>query len=492
MQDSTVTQILGDFEARHDVLSFTVEDVRVWPYLRTWTAWQKMNKVGRVSAARSGQIEEAVAKLRRYSTLCLVDWSHAERLQTDAPVVFVTQANRRQLIGGSYHHPLVDPLCHLCDKEGVRAVVFEGGQARVPRARSSYWTSVAFKRDRWLQRIAGTRRLEPKWYQEYKNWAEGWLKREVPWTQWAGQFDTLFRRAAMYMQWFRAVRAKIVFVDCWYNDLSLPATLAGNRLGLKVVELQHARQSSSYFGYSGLQVQTGEELQLVPRVFWVWGERDREVFLQSNGEGFEVLVGGNAWLNQWRGSSTGLHETELKKTRAVIGEDAFSVVVTTQPTVSLDPVLEAMKGTPEDWRWLIRVHPSQRSILDDIEARTQSAHPNVEVRQATNCPLLPLLKLANVHLTGDSTCALEALGMGTPTILFDELGAENFAGFLENGTMLLADGPNELRSALDRLSRGALRFPEFGVVADCIFAPDLAARNALRSLLRVEVVSVTN
>lgn len=478
----SIVDRLRAYEEAHDVAAYLVDGVNLWPYLRTWTAWRKMNKVSATSARRVSRGEAAMAKLQRYSKLLLGDRAHAQKLRANSGVVaFVTQGSRRQLIGGKYHHPIVDPLCGWCEKQGVGSVVFEGGQARMPRARGSFWSSGSFKRDRWMQRLTAKERKEPEWFQEYQEWAEAWLEREVPWSQWSDSIETLFRRAETYQKWFQAIGAQVVFVDCWYNDLSLPATLAGHRLGLRVIELQHARQSAGYFGYSGLRA--GEEFELVPRVFWVWGERDREVFLRSNHAGFEVLVGGNGWFNQWRGDSAELGD-ELEKTREVIAAAPFSIVVTTQPTVSLDPVYEAMKDTPCEWRWLFRVHPSQRSLIDEMQVRAKAQHPNVEIHGATQCPLLPLLNLADVHLTGDSTCALEALGMGTPTILFDELGKVNFAEFVGNGTMLLAENAEELRGCLEELSNGESSFPQLREVAERIFAPAGATRKAFDSLLK--------
>ena len=489
--EPSIVERLREYEETHDVSSYTVEGVNMWPFLRTWTAWRKMNKVGALSVRRNRRVEAALAKLQRYSKLLMGDRAHAQKLRANTGVAaFVTQGNRRQLIRGRYHHPIVDPLCGLCEKQGIVSVVFEGGQARMPRARPSFWSSGSFKRDRWIQRFTGRERDEPEWFGEYQDWAEDWLEREVPWSQWNDHFETLFRRAATYETWFRKVGARVVFVDCWYNDLSMPATLAGHRLGLRVIELQHARQSAGYFGYSGLR--TGDEFQLVPKVFWVWGERDREVFLRSNGEGFEVLVGGNSWFNQWRGEGTALFGDELEKTHEVIASAPFSVVVTTQPTVALDRVYEAMDGTPAEWRWLFRVHPSQRSMIEEIESGAKAGHPNVEVRGATSCPLLPLLSLASVHLTGDSTCALEALGMRTPTILFDELGKVNFAEFVQNGTMLFTESSEELRAFLEGICSGTTQFPDLSGVADRVFAPAGATREVLRSLLRSMPVESRN
>ena len=489
--DLSIVDRLREYEETHDVSSYTVEGVNMWPYLRTWTAWRKMNKVSATSARRNNRIQAAMAKLQRYSKLLMGDRAHAQKLRANTGrVAFVTQGSRRQLIGGRYHHPIVDPLCGLCEKQGIGSVVFEGGQARTPRARASFWSSGSFKRNRWLQRFTAKNREEPEWFREYQEWAEDWLEREVPWSQWNDYFETLFRRAATYQKWFREVGTRVVFVDCWYNDLSMPATLAGHRLGLRVIELQHARQSAGYFAYSGLR--TGDAFQLVPRVFWVWGERDREVFLRSNGEGFEVLVGGNGWFNHWREEGADLLVDEFEKTRKVIASAPFSVVVTTQPTVALDPVYEAMNGTPLEWRWLFRVHPSQRSMMAEIESRAQGAHGNVEVRSATTCPLLPLLNLASVHLTGDSTCALEALGMGTPTILFDELGKVNFAEFVQNGTMLLAQDPERLRVGLESIQAGIIQFPGLREMADRIFAPAGVTQETLQSLLLSMPAGSTN
>jgi hypothetical protein len=91
--------------------------------------------------------------------------------------------------------------------------------------------------------------------------------------------------------------------------------------------------------------------------------------------------------------------------------------------------------------------------MDDDAAQLESelrraTHRSVEVREATRLPLHALLRACSWHVTGFSTCALEALAFGVLTQLLHPSGEHAYAGFLEQQVMWQHRTVRESRSLL--------------------------------------------
>ncbi len=78
------------------------------------------------------------------------------------------------------------------------------------------------------------------------------------------------------------------------------------------------------------------------------------------------------------------------------------------------------------------------------------AGSRVNIREATELPLYALFRLCDAHLTGYSTCAMEALAFGRSTVLFHPTGAELYQKQITDGVFEYADEPITINESLER------------------------------------------
>jgi hypothetical protein len=250
--------------------------------------------------------------------------------------------------------------------------------------------------------------------------------------------------------------------------------LAAHRLGIPVVDLQHGVQGHGHPAYAGWSPPPAGGYEVFPDRFWVWGEWDAESLVLSNPGAIapeNVTVTGQRWLASWSDGG------DPRYTRAVERVDRLrdgrrAILVTLQPGVPYREVLlPLIAKTPSHWRWWVRLHGRMGDDAAQLEAELgRATDRSVEVREATRLPLHALMRACAWHVTGFSTCALEALAFGVPTLLLHPSGERAYAGFVEQQVMwphqsiresrsLLGDGGPHLSAACRRAARPVFADP---------------------------------
>ncbi len=271
------------------------------------------------------------------------------------------------------------------------------------------------------------------------------------------------------------MRPRIIFVDCWYTSEVLPVILAAHRCGIPTVDLQHGIQGASHFGYASWS--KVEDSRFLPGTFWLWGDQDREVFENPENDlnrYAEARVGGSIELNYLK---------EMNRGNSVHQEDVngrIRVLVTEQKDIEIIPTLRpVMEQTVGKISWLVRPHPGQ----------AESAFRGMEGFPGLDLTFIPpdqetvfeSLARADIHLTGFSSVALEALAFDVRTVLVHEAGREIFAPYIEKELMTLVLDAVGLLNALRDDGR-----PKAGSFEEAVrktFAPLEATRATLHSLL---------
>src|SRR5450759_332870 len=114
---------------------------------------------------------------------------------------------------------------------------------------------------------------------------------------------------------------------------------------------------------------------------------------------------------------------------------------------------------------------------------TSTGHPGIELERANSSLLYELLCERDVHVTGDSACALEALAFGVTSITISELGRDTFAKMIELGVIAFAKSSSELIAKIEHAQR--INSEQVPAIAE-MFASDADAREALRIIMSAE------
>jgi hypothetical protein len=284
----------------------------------------------------------------------------------------------------------------------------------------------------------------PSWFNDFARTVRreaGW---DLPWKKVAGHIGIVESLSRLFEKWLLRAGCKCVFIDVWYSPEGMAASLAASRLGIPTIDFQHGTQHE-HWAYAEWQRDTIEGYRLIPRFFWVWGKTTAESFRATNGLNSQALVGGNPWMNWWRNGNRPELARAIAEARALTKGFQTALLATTQHTVPIDPLLEFVHGSPRDWRWFVRLHRAMTDERHSVKARFQAVgHPGVNVDEAGQLPLYALFHAVDVHLTGYSTCATEALAFGRPTVLLDPYGREAFDSYVRQGVMVHASGPAQV------------------------------------------------
>lgn len=502
-----ITQALREFESAHDVTQYRVEDIDVWPVLRLGIATRLLES--KSSLFRETQfgdappgpfspatIRRSARQVARQFYLILKRFldqrsapPRAERtkasLLIDADVAIVAPANRLVLLGVKQYHPVVDPLIEALSENGISSLVFETGQSLGPRWREPI-SVTQLQRDSPATKSGPLWIREPPWFGEVSGWAAQTLRLQIHWQDFENQIRELTIQADEFEGWFRAIGAKVVFLDCWYSTPCMAAGLAARRIGIPAVDFQHGVQGVGNFRYADWERAPEGGYALRPNRFWVWGEDSAQVMRRENPTALPpewVAPGGNLWLNKWRSTTNPDIESQIEKSRQLCGGYARAILVTLQDGLDLEArLIRMIENSPEDWLWLIRAH-RRTGDYAPIETRFRRAgHPGVNVSDACEMGLYALMKNVDAHVTGYSTCALEALAFGVPTMLIHPMGKELYPKYVEAGAMLCAtsdEGENDIALLNSAFS---IDKKEIFVIANDAFAPPGAEKKALAQL----------
>jgi hypothetical protein len=242
----------------------------------------------------------------------------------------------------------------------------------------------------------------------------------------------IFHHARIFEKVLKQLNPTALFMSVYYHNIGMAWLLACRRMGVKSIDLQHGRLGPYHGAYTQFTAAPADGYHLVPDRIWCWGEQtkhDIEVDKNPQCTRHGGTVGGNAWLHKWRyGDTAGLEPPEVS-VFANWFPDKRKILVSLQPLES--PVnavlLEAMRQSPADWIWLMRLHPLRRHTAPAIAELLQNAGiKNFEIERSTIFPLFSLLKITDHHVTVFSSVAIEAAAFGVRTSLIGAEGRDIF------------------------------------------------------------------
>ncbi len=497
-----ITEQMVSYEAAHAVEGYEAFGWRVWPLLRTLLAWVPLQRTDAnpswtmrlgESAARASWRTRIAAYGRvgaRFLASGLRD--RARSPSPDAPrhdAVILASGGRRQKVGASWTHYVADPLAEALRQRGSAALVWQLGEERHPRHCASAWISSALEVGCKLARRRGLAPVlaePPAWFAELSPFADECFQRHIPWKE----LEQVIRRVTLmshvFQPWLAGSGCRLLLLDCWHAWESLGAALAAHRLGIRTVDVQHGIQEHRHFAYASWTKAPPGGYEAFPKAMWFWGREAARIFNDQNAQPCETIVGGNLWLNQWRSTGPSFVVSAVEQARVATSKCAKSILVTLSyaPEEELEFLAPAIRSAPPNWLWLIRMHPNTLSQRAQLAARARDlGEGRIQLDEGTDMPLYALLRVVNVHATLHSTCALESLAFGVPTVIFHKTGEEAFGKHVDAGVMRFARSPSDVEPcvrACEAISPERCR----GQAAD-LFAAEEESRNAVGRLLEL-------
>lgn len=244
--------------------------------------------------------------------------------------------------------------------------------------------------------------------------------------------------AAFYYQRL-LIRYKVssVYLANYYNIEGMAINLAAGKIGCSKYNVQHGVQSDYHVAFGRWQSVPLNGFEVLPETFLCWDDisvntiekwAHKTNFNKANKIGYPNTV-------NWLGDIGKLKET----IQGLPYERSTNVLVTLQPSLGLlpDTVLKCIEDSrTKNILWWLRLHPRQQCKENRQKLHNRLAgYNNVIIDKASSIPLLSLLQIMDVHMTGFSSSIYEAYYMGIRTVLFDKNSLDYYMDYIDSGAV---------------------------------------------------------
>ena len=391
MEYEEATAILCDIEANVAIEKLSYRGLAMWPLARL-ALWRQMagGVVTVLEAAPSrlgkmfGQVRLALAPLRR-------DYPRADAM------FLVAEGERRYgEICGRRVSPFADSLREDAEQIGLRTITLDTSGVADP-----YGDPVRL--DGATTRVALARKLRRRLLGPGPGRISGFVAlteylrrvhpvltlREDAVVDEAGYILDL---KVLFGRILERVKPKAVFFPCYYQANSMACILAARGRGIRTVDIQHGQQGDYHGMYANWNKPPSGGYQLLPDIFWCWGEQSAERINRWSRPVWPThkgIVGGNPWMvRQIAMPGPADQEAALD---AVLKPGLAKVLLALQPVEDALPptVVDAIAASP-NVQWLVRLHPMMRGGREaEIRTRLEATgNRNIEMTVASSscCP----------------------------------------------------------------------------------------------------------
>lgn len=454
MQREQITETFAAIEKSEPVNSFVWQGVCVWPILRNSVAL-KLHQHGPTKTRHAKDIFTRIKKkIARQVRNMKVGLCHSEVPISECDVVVLTLANRWQKLGKSYVHSFAEPIAEALCTHNWSVSVWEFEHSPTQTQYNHVSLEQAFVGSQ-AQHHDAPLEPEPAWFAQFERIMRHAFEYKPAWREVGRTVARVFAAADFFEKRLKTANPKLILIDCWYNVRQMGMLLAAGKLGIPTVDVQHGLQGKGHFAYAGWAKAPNHGLVIFPNQFWVWGEWDKQALVQNNPGMIDEVsadVLGNLWLNKWR-NKTDLDQrfqSSVDAAHSLVRGATKVVLVTLQVGVPFDPVLrDLLSKSPSNWLWLIRLHRRMDIGVHALEVDLKKTRANVNIVDASTLPLYALMQACTWHMTWFSTCALEALAFGKPTLLIHESGSHAFESFVSKNVMHYESNPSAAMKILD-------------------------------------------
>jgi hypothetical protein len=474
--------LVNAIESEFPVEQWRLADIRVWPMIRMVIFVQLFYRSrGATGEASPSKVREKWLIAKKVTKCYLTDWRHNVHWCRRADALILTYDGHRQRLGSVWYDRFCDRFVDELDKLGWRSLVYELTatpdlrDCRVPRARSTVYVQPIIEAALGAARMVEVlRKTEtPEWYLQLAGWcAARGIEPVLPSFM---QIATAARAVSLLARWLErrltTLGTKVLFAVQYYHVLGYAANVACRRLGIPSVDIQHGVQGEYHSAYGRWTRVPLDGYEVLPSTFWCWSDVEAAAIdaWAKRTSHHQTFVGGDLWRSGWRQVIDERAPIAAEQLAALKPEGSQLVVFcSSYPNDLSDWLLAAMRQTPPNVRWAVRLHPNHYQLIDQtLERLREHGLPNVDVRRVTDLPLPVVLRLADLNVTSVSTVVIEAAQLQVPSIITDPTGLDIYRDLVEAGSAIGAFTTEALVSAVERYKKARLAEPAWqGDVSD--------------------------
>lgn len=460
-----IKSFLLDLESKFSVDTWTIDNIHVWPILRTQIFLNLLHKV---------ETSYVIEKKKEKPEIILSSNPLIKKIQTSpryklfkakrtlhrlrkADIVFGSSHVYRSLYNDISYDKFADSVLEEIPFSGYLIEHSEShlfDKSRIFKPKRVFYLFDAFdlikKSEKRKIRIATQKDIRLDSYQEFlaQLKATGLLDDYIPKISVEG-LDKLMDRFHDYREMYELIlnrtKPKLVFSICFYSFPVFALNYVANKRGIKTVEIQHGPQTTEHMSYTSWSNVPNQGFNTMPKVFWNWDQHSNRIIDEWTRDNpfHENLIGGNPWIQ--------FHKSEQATERNVI---LYSLQVLSFDHMFPDRIVNLIKNNPS-FDWWIRMHPRQAEHREEFNAflKSKGIDDRVILDEATQLPLPEVLNKTLLHITNFSGCTLEAAEFNIPSIILEDRGYVAFRDLIENEKAYYCPDEASLLTSFDLLSR---------------------------------------
>lgn len=473
MRPSEYMDILNEIEQKYPVTDWIIDGIHVWPIIRIFLGTQLHCVNEELYKAKTKPIFvikivsrflNLIASHCQYIKAFFSDLQNNSKPQSPVDVVFLTNTIDREISGNKYYNKLVDPICDHLRMNYKKWFVLErssNNKYRIPRYNPSFFIQLQLDYQLIKSKITSQSFVLNIKLEKYDDFTvfikeKGYNIRLPDLLTLKKEIMSLRKTADYFKRLLEILQPKIGFVTDYYNYTGMAFVLACKELKITSVDIQHGVQGEYHIAYGRWNNVPKDGYELLPTIFWCRGEFEANAIKDWNqavSKYHRPIISGNLYLNQWVDGNNELvnyYDQQIlvfKKDKPPV-----HILYTLQNYNIPEWVWQAIKDSPSNWFWWLRLHPTQieqrKEILELIEGYQLR---RVELNLASDLPLYVILRHIDLHVTGWSTTVIEAESFGIPSIMIHQNGEEYFKQQLESGIARQAYSKEQLYEAINAL-----------------------------------------
>ncbi|AGT42701.1 hypothetical protein [Treponema pedis] len=237
-----------------------------------------------------------------------------------------------------------------------------------------------------------------------------------------------------YTWYFKLIKPIKIYVNCYYDFWRLPAFFVAKQMRIPIIEMQHGLINLSNIAYIGFKNITPNPY---PTHLFVFGDAFKLSVNEFIYPSKNIFVVGNCYIDLMLRDKNRNSKLFNKKYPNI--NNKIIITVASQYDIDREILDFTMQTASMDERFFFIFIPR---FIKDYHKKFKHANISIETElDVYQC-------MQNSHITSAvvSTCAVESLAFGTPTVLINigGLAVFNYADFFsEIHSVLYADTPDE-------------------------------------------------
>lgn len=456
-----ITQVINDVEDGFPVQTLMYRGIPLWPIIRLQLAsimfWEKgdpPDSSRRYSLLRS--IPSFTARVFHDVADYMAELMLRGKLGGTSEVLFLTAGFEYVHFSGTFYNKFLDPVKELLDRRGVSHADVELGFAGKDYTPKHFPTIDLRSPVRLLSRMAsiGAPRFsggEKSVLAEFSKQCANNHKLSIDVRDIMLSAVRISSFSRMFGEILSTLHPKVCMFVCYYQDTTMALAHACRKLGIRTVEIQHSVINKYDWNWCNWNAISNKGYSTMPDIFWSWGATYSamlDCWQRHPGTNLTPHVGGNLWIGKWRKSAAMAIPETTSQLRATGRTILYTIPFGDVKLLSewFPPEFEeAIRRSPADWKWHVRLHyKSDDALLQDVKRHVEKLGRNVYVHHADEHHLYHLFSLVDVHISQTCSTVVEAEAFGLPNLILGEVGRDWFHEEIESGSYGYARTADEL------------------------------------------------